>query len=58
MFDVAGNRKVIAVDFIEGWLGISPDGGDGSIEITFLVMSFFIIAVAWRVFLAKPENKR
>src|SRR5262249_33374694 len=31
-------------DFIERYLGISPDGGDGSMEVLFLVALFMIIS--------------
>jgi hypothetical protein len=38
------------VDFFERYLGISPDGGDGSAEVLFLVALFAIIAlIAWRL---------
>jgi hypothetical protein len=38
------------VDFFERYLGISPDGGDGSAEVLFLVVLFAIIAlIAWRL---------
>jgi hypothetical protein len=26
------------MDFLEKWLGISPDGGDGSLEVLLLVV--------------------
>jgi len=47
--DRAGNWQVTVVEFIERWFGIAPDGGDGSIEIMFVVMFIWIIAVAWRL---------
>jgi hypothetical protein len=36
------------MDFIEQWFGISPDGGDGSLEVLWLVA--IAIAVAAFVF--------
>jgi hypothetical protein len=45
------------VDFFERYLGISPDGGDGSSEVLFLVVLFAIIAlIAWRL-LGLPNVK-
>jgi len=32
------------MDFIERWLGISPDGGDGSLEALYLVVLVAVIA--------------
>jgi hypothetical protein len=34
------------MDFIERWFGFSPDGGDGSVEITLLVGIVLLIALA------------
>ena len=33
------------MDFIEKWLGISPDGGDGSLEAIYLIALVAVIAV-------------
>ena len=45
------------MDFVERYLGISPDGGDGSAEVLFLVALFAIIAlIAWRL-LGLPNVK-
>ena len=45
------------MDFFERYLGISPDGGDGSAEVLFLVTLFTIIAlIAWRL-LGLPNVK-
>ena len=45
------------MDFFERCLGISPDGGDGSAEVLFLVVLFAIIAlIAWRL-LGLPNVK-
>lgn len=27
------------MDFIEAWFGVSPDGGDGSLEIVYLALA-------------------
>lgn len=32
------------MDFIEQWFGISPDGGDGSLEIAWLVGIVTVVA--------------
>lgn len=32
------------MDFIERWLGLSPDGGDGSLEVLYLVAFAAVIA--------------
>lgn len=45
------------MDFFERYLGISPDGGDDSSEVLFLVVLFAIIAlIAWRL-LGLPNVK-
>jgi len=31
------------MDFIEQWLGISPDGGSGSLEIALLLLLAFVL---------------
>jgi hypothetical protein len=37
------------VDFIERWFGVSPDGGDGSLEVLWLVgIVAALIAVVFR----------
>jgi hypothetical protein len=44
------------VDFFERYLGISPDGGDGSAEVLFLFALFAIIAlIAWRLHVTKLQ---
>jgi hypothetical protein len=35
------------VDFIERYFGISPDGGNGSVEFTLFVLLMAAIATAW-----------
>jgi hypothetical protein len=37
------NRRKMAMDFIEQWFGVSPDGGDGSLELLWLAA--IIVAV-------------
>jgi hypothetical protein len=32
------------MDFIERWLGVSPDGGNGSLETTVIVVAFVVLA--------------
>jgi hypothetical protein len=34
-----------AMDFIERWFGISPDGGDGSLEALYLFAALAVAAV-------------
>jgi len=37
------------VDFIEQWFGISPDGGDGSLELLWIAAVVLVLAmVAFR----------
>jgi hypothetical protein len=37
------------VDFIEQWFGISPDGGDGSLELQWIVgIAIVVTAVVFR----------
>ena len=49
LFDT--NTKAIArgpnMDFIEKWFGLSPDGGDGSTEVVWLVA---VVAIAVAIF--------
>jgi hypothetical protein len=33
------------VDFFEQWFGISPDGGDGSLEVLWIVAIVLVLAV-------------
>ena len=33
------------MDFIEQWFGISPDGGDGSLELQWIVGIAIVVAV-------------
>ena len=37
------------MDFIERWFGLSPDGGDGSMEVLYLGVAVVILAIfLWR----------
>ena len=37
------------MDFIERWFGVSPDGGDGSLELLWIVaMVLGLVAIAFR----------
>jgi len=37
------------MDFIERWFGVSPDGGDGSLEVLWIVaMAIVVVAVLCR----------
>jgi hypothetical protein len=35
------------MDFIERWFGVSPDGGDGSTEVMYLVV-LVVVALLYR----------
>jgi hypothetical protein len=32
------------MDFIERWLGVSPDGGNGRLEITLILVALVVLA--------------
>lgn len=32
------------MDFIERWLGVSPDGGSGALEVTLLIVALVVLA--------------
>jgi hypothetical protein len=34
------------MDFIEQWFGISPDGGDGSLELLWIVAIAIVVSAA------------
>ena len=37
------------MDFIERWLGLSPDGGDGTTEVMYIIaLGAILVAVFWR----------
>jgi hypothetical protein len=33
------------MDFIERWFGISPDGGDGTLELLYVAVGVLIVAI-------------
>jgi hypothetical protein len=36
------------MDFIERWFGLSPDGGDGTTEVMYIIaLGAIIVAVFW-----------
>src|SRR2546423_15665616 len=47
---VAGLRveSEVTVDFIERWLHVSPDGGNGGIELLYLVLSSAVVVAPVR----------
>ena len=41
--------KEEALDFIERWFGVSPDGGDGSLEVLYLLaLAAVVCAIVFR----------
>jgi hypothetical protein len=36
------------MDFIERWFSVSPDGGDGSTEVMYLVVLVVVVALLYR----------
>jgi hypothetical protein len=46
------------MDFIEKWFGLSPDGGDGSLEVLWLVAIVAVAVVLFRRFLLRWAAKR
>jgi hypothetical protein len=45
------------VDFLERWLGISPDGGSGAVELVILVVLFAALIVLARLRLQKQRRR-
>jgi hypothetical protein len=38
------------MDFIEQWFGVSPDNGDGTLELLYIAGGLAVVAVlAWRI---------
>ncbi|MBB5471117.1 LPXTG-motif cell wall-anchored protein [Paraburkholderia sp. CI2] len=33
------------MNFIERWFGVSPDGGDGTLELIYLILGVLLLAV-------------
>ncbi len=50
------------MDFIERWFGLSPDGGNGSLEVLWLAAIVVAVAFIFRTVLirlsAKQDNRR
>ena len=49
------------MDFIERIFGVSPDGGDGTLELLYIVAALVVIgAVGWRVVARRraPRNRQ
>jgi hypothetical protein len=47
------------MDFIERWLGVSPDGGDGSTELLYIFVAATVVAlVLGRRYLAQFVRRR
>lgn len=47
------------MDFIERWFGMSPDGGDGSLEILYLVtLALVVCAIIFRVHIIRLISRR
>jgi hypothetical protein len=38
------------MDFIERWFGVSPDGGNGSLEITVIILAIVVLTVPFLSF--------
>jgi hypothetical protein len=36
------------VDFIERWFGVSPDGGDGTLELLYIGVGVLIVVALFR----------
>ena len=46
------------MDFIERWFGVSPDGGDGSTELLYIVVIAAVLAlIVFRRSIAKRLRK-
>lgn len=41
------------MDFIESWLGVSPDGGNGSLEAFLLTLVGVVCAVVFRACISR-----
>jgi hypothetical protein len=46
------------MDFIERWLGISPDGGSGAFELMILVLFAATLVALARYRLARQRRRR
>ena len=46
------------MDFIEQWFGVSPDGGDGSLEILYAVAVVIVVAAVVALLLVIRQVRR
>jgi len=37
------------MNFIERLLGVSPDGGDGSLEALYLLAAVIVVSIVWKL---------
>ena len=45
------------MDFIERWFGISPDGGNGVTELSYILVALVVVVILLlRRFAARPAN--
>ena len=52
-------RQLSVLNFIEGYFGVSPDKGDGSIETLIVVVLFMlVVTLALRVGKSKKDRPR
>jgi hypothetical protein len=46
------------VDFIERWLGVSPDGGDGTLELLYIGVGALIVFALFRWIVHRVKYRR
>jgi hypothetical protein len=46
------------VDFIERWLGVSPDGGDGTLELLYIGVGVLIAFALFRWIVQRVKYRR
>jgi hypothetical protein len=47
------------MDFIERWFGVSPDGGDGTLELLYIAAGLAVFgAVVWRRWFRRGRDKQ
>lgn len=51
-----GQHGGTAVDFIERWFGVSPDGGDGTLELLYIGVSVLIVVALLRWFVHRVDT--
>src|SRR4051812_17191196 len=49
-------RMECGMDFIERWLGISPDGGDGSTELLYIIAFVVVCTAAGYLYVCARRN--